>query len=164
MRMYQHNNGSYSLDQTRYTSNIIHKYNPKTCPWDLPQHRTTQAPPEDVYSKENKPSSKEEEDAMKEKILVWISGRSTTDYYIFYQGGAIEGNSQVNVPIAMSSAESEYMAACSVCMTAAHVHMVAYDFNFLGTLNYDKIQVALPNPPTVIMCDNQAAVHMAKHD
>eukprot|EP00957_Ditylum_brightwellii_P148971 11342027-Ditylum_brightwellii.AAC.1 len=64
----------------------------------------------------------------------------------------------------MSSAESEYMAACSACIAAAHVHMIAYDFNFLGTSNYDKIQVALPNPPTVIMCDNQAAVHMATND
>eukprot|EP00957_Ditylum_brightwellii_P033702 2554823-Ditylum_brightwellii.AAC.1 len=56
------------------------------------------------------------------------------------------------------------MAECSVCMAAAHVHMVPYDFNFLGTPDYDKIQVALPNSPTVIMCDNQAAVHMAKND
>eukprot|EP00957_Ditylum_brightwellii_P029438 2224921-Ditylum_brightwellii.AAC.1 len=29
MRIYQQNNGFYSLEQTRYTSNIIHKYNPK---------------------------------------------------------------------------------------------------------------------------------------
>eukprot|EP00957_Ditylum_brightwellii_P008946 677299-Ditylum_brightwellii.AAC.1 len=29
MRIHQHKDGSYSLDQTRYTSNIIHKYNPK---------------------------------------------------------------------------------------------------------------------------------------
>eukprot|EP00957_Ditylum_brightwellii_P103270 7871034-Ditylum_brightwellii.AAC.1 len=67
MRIYQHNDGSYSLDQTRYTSNNIHKYNPKTCPWGLLQHRTNQAPPEYVYSKENRPLFKEEEDAIKEK-------------------------------------------------------------------------------------------------
>eukprot|EP00957_Ditylum_brightwellii_P127332 9708972-Ditylum_brightwellii.AAC.2 len=85
------------------------------------------------------------------------TGRSTAGYYIFYQGGVIECNSHVNVPIAMPSAESEYMTAYSACMTSAHVHMMAYDFNFLGTPNYDKIQVALPNPPIVIMCDSQAA-------
>eukprot|EP00957_Ditylum_brightwellii_P092430 7038627-Ditylum_brightwellii.AAC.1 len=56
------------------------------------------------------------------------------------------------------------MAVCSAYMAASHVHMMAYGFNFLGTYNYDKIQVALPNPPTVIMCDNQADVHMAKND
>eukprot|EP00957_Ditylum_brightwellii_P118098 9006740-Ditylum_brightwellii.AAC.1 len=39
------------------------------------------------------------------------TGRSTTaGYYIFYQGGVIEENSQVNVPITMPSAEPEYMA------------------------------------------------------
>eukprot|EP00957_Ditylum_brightwellii_P211168 15365838-Ditylum_brightwellii.AAC.1 len=92
------------------------------------------------------------------------TGRSTTCYYIFYQGGVIEGNSQVNVPIAMPSAESEYMAACSAYMTAGHIHMMANDSNFLGTSDYDKIQIALPNPPIVIMCDNQAAVHMTKND
>ena len=56
------------------------------------------------------------------------------------------------------------MAACSACMAAAHIHMMAHDFNFFGTSDYDKIQIALPNLPTVIMCDNQAAVHMAKND
>eukprot|EP00957_Ditylum_brightwellii_P076120 5786816-Ditylum_brightwellii.AAC.2 len=68
------------------------------------------------------------------------------------------------MPIAISSAESEYMATCSACMTTAHVHMMDYDFNFLGTPDYDKIQAVLPNSPTVIMCDNQAAVHMAQND
>eukprot|EP00957_Ditylum_brightwellii_P147452 11227961-Ditylum_brightwellii.AAC.1 len=62
MRIHQHKDGSYSLDQTRYTSNIIHKYNPKTCLWGLPQQISTQVPPEYVYSKENRPLSKEEEE------------------------------------------------------------------------------------------------------
>eukprot|EP00957_Ditylum_brightwellii_P150313 11446973-Ditylum_brightwellii.AAC.1 len=64
----------------------------------------------------------------------------------------------------MPSAESEYMAAYSAFMATAHIHMMSYDFSFLGTPNYDKTQLALPNPPTAIMCDNQAAVHMAKND
>eukprot|EP00957_Ditylum_brightwellii_P116486 8885343-Ditylum_brightwellii.AAC.1 len=68
MTIHQHKDGSCSLDQTRCTSNIIHKYNPKKCPWGLPHHRTNQAPPGYVYSKENRPSSKEEENDIKEKI------------------------------------------------------------------------------------------------
>eukprot|EP00957_Ditylum_brightwellii_P087879 6692808-Ditylum_brightwellii.AAC.1 len=64
----------------------------------------------------------------------------------------------------MLSAESEYMAACSACMAAAHAHMISHDFNVFGTPDYHKIQAALSNPPTVIMCDNQAAVHMARND
>eukprot|EP00957_Ditylum_brightwellii_P067339 5110845-Ditylum_brightwellii.AAC.1 len=76
------------------------------------------------------------------------TGRPTTVYYIFYQGSFIEGNLQVNVPIAITSAKSEYMAACSACMAAAHVHMMTYDVNFLGTPNHDKTQIALSGPPT----------------
>eukprot|EP00957_Ditylum_brightwellii_P068344 5188090-Ditylum_brightwellii.AAC.1 len=68
MRIHQHKDGSYSPAQTRYTSNIIHKYNSKTCPLGLPKHRPTQAPPDYVYSKDNKPLSKEKEDAMKENF------------------------------------------------------------------------------------------------
>eukprot|EP00957_Ditylum_brightwellii_P091624 6976621-Ditylum_brightwellii.AAC.1 len=68
MRIHQHKDGSYSLDQTRYTSNIIHKYNPKFCPWGLPQQGPTQASPDYVCPKENRPSSNEEEDAIKENI------------------------------------------------------------------------------------------------
>eukprot|EP00957_Ditylum_brightwellii_P113214 8633391-Ditylum_brightwellii.AAC.1 len=67
--IHQHKDGSYLLDQARYTLNIIHKYNLKPYPWELPQQRATQAPPEYVYSKENRPSSKEEEDAIEIKIL-----------------------------------------------------------------------------------------------
>ena len=64
----------------------------------------------------------------------------------------------------MSSAESEYMAACAGCMAGVHIHMLLYDLLYLGTPNYDKVQLSLPNPPTVIMVDNQAAVQMAKND
>eukprot|EP00957_Ditylum_brightwellii_P076119 5786816-Ditylum_brightwellii.AAC.1 len=45
----------------------MHKYNLKTCPWDLPQHRPTQASLDYVYSKANRPLFKEEEDAIKGK-------------------------------------------------------------------------------------------------
>eukprot|EP00957_Ditylum_brightwellii_P083751 6365728-Ditylum_brightwellii.AAC.2 len=69
MQIHQHQDGSYSPDQIRYTSNIIHKYNPKSYPWDLLQNRPTQVPPDYVYSKQNQPLSKEEEDAIKESSL-----------------------------------------------------------------------------------------------
>eukprot|EP00957_Ditylum_brightwellii_P047875 3636544-Ditylum_brightwellii.AAC.1 len=63
MRIHQYKGGSYSLDQTKYTSNIIHTYNPKSCPWGLPQYRPIQAPTDYVYSRENRLSFKEDEDA-----------------------------------------------------------------------------------------------------
>ena len=92
------------------------------------------------------------------------TGRSTTGYLIFCRGGVVEANSQLPAPIAMSSAEAEYMSACSGCMAAAHLHMLLYDFKYLGTKNYNKSQLALPSPPTVIMVDNEAAVKISLND
>eukprot|EP00957_Ditylum_brightwellii_P061965 4702351-Ditylum_brightwellii.AAC.1 len=61
MRVHQHKDNSYSFNQTRYASNIIHKYNPSSCPLGLPHHRSTPDPPDYIYSKQNRLSSKEEE-------------------------------------------------------------------------------------------------------
>ena len=110
-----------------------------------------------------------------DKLDIWVftdaswqdcpdTGHSTTGYYIFFQGGLVDQNSQVQIPVAMSTTESEYMGSCSGCMAGAHTHMMLYDFLYLGTPDYDTVQEKLPNPPTVIMCDNQAAVQMAKND
>ena len=92
------------------------------------------------------------------------TGRSTTGYLIFYQGGVVEANSMLQVPIAMSSCEAEVMAACSGCMAAAHLHMLLYDMKYLGTKHYNNAQLALPDPPTIIMVDNQAACRMSMND
>ena len=54
------------------------------------------------------------------------------------QGGVIEANSSVQVPVAMSSCEAEVMASCSGCMAAAHIHMLLYDMKYLGTKEYNS--------------------------
>ena len=41
------------------------------------------------------------------------TGRSTEAYIIFYQGGPIDRGTHVPGPVAQSSAESEYNAACT---------------------------------------------------
>ena len=64
----------------------------------------------------------------------------------------------------MSSCEAEVMAACSGCIAAAHLHMLLYDMKHLGTENYNNGRLALPNPPTVIMVDNEAACKMSLND
>ena len=92
------------------------------------------------------------------------TGRSTTGCLIFYRGGVVEANSMLQVPIAMSSCEAEAMAACSGCMAAAHLHMLLCDMKYLGTKHYNNAQLALPNPPTIIMVDNQAACRMSMND
>ena len=92
------------------------------------------------------------------------TGRSTTGYLIYYQGGIVEANSMLQIPVAMSSCEAEVMAACSGCMAVAHLHMLLYDMKYLGTKNYNSGKLALPNPPTVIMVDNEAACKMSLND
>ena len=44
------------------------------------------------------------------------TGRSTGAYIIFYQGGPIDHGTHVPGPVAQSSAESEYNAACTAGM------------------------------------------------
>ena len=49
--------------------------------------------------------------------------RSTIGNKIFYYVGLIEWKSNMPTPVAQSSAESEYMAACSACMAMSHLSM-----------------------------------------
>ena len=36
-------------------------------------------------------------------------------------------------PVAMSTSEAEYLAACSAAMATAHIRMLLYDMTYLGT-------------------------------
>ena len=54
------------------------------------------------------------------------TGRSTGEYNIFYQGGPIDHGTHVPGPVAQSSAESEYNAACNVGMDLANLRMLVY--------------------------------------
>ena len=49
------------------------------------------------------------------------------DTMIFHNGALIEANSTMPTPIAMSTSEAEYMAACSATMATAHIRMLLYD-------------------------------------
>ena len=54
------------------------------------------------------------------------TGRSTGSYIIFYQGGPIDHGTHVPGPVAQSSAESEYNAACTSGMALAHFRMLVH--------------------------------------
>eukprot|EP00957_Ditylum_brightwellii_P143389 10923553-Ditylum_brightwellii.AAC.1 len=69
MRIYQHKHNSYSINQTRYTSNVINKYNHSSCPWVPPNHRSTPVPPDHIYPKTSRSSSKEEDEAISTRFL-----------------------------------------------------------------------------------------------
>jgi hypothetical protein len=86
------------------------------------------------------------------------TGRSTVGYLIFYQGGVIDTNSMVPTPVAMSSSEAEFLGACTGCMAIAHIQMLVYDMEYLGTKHWTSAAQNLPQAPIVVMVDNQAMV------
>ena len=54
-------------------------------------------------------------------------GRSTGAYNIFYQGGPIDHGTHVPGPVAQSSAESEYNAACTAGMALESFRMLIHE-------------------------------------
>ena len=56
-----------------------------------------------------------------------MSGISIGTYFIFYQGGPIDHGTHVPGPVAQSSAESEYNAACTAGMDLAHFRMLIHE-------------------------------------
>ena len=55
------------------------------------------------------------------------TGKSTGAYIILYQGETIDHGTHVPVPVAQSSKESEYNAACTVGMALAHFRMLIHE-------------------------------------
>ena len=90
------------------------------------------------------------------------TGRSTCGYKVFIQGGVVDAQSTMPVPIALSSAEAEYMGACNAGAMLCHLNELLYDFEFLGSNEYD-VEGRLDNTPSIILVDNQATVRMSKN-
>ena len=84
------------------------------------------------------------------------TGRSTVSYIIFYQGGPIDHGTHVPGPVAQSSAESEYNAACTAGMDLSHFRMSIHEF-----LNRDRYIV--PEEAPLIVLDSKSAMCMAKN-
>ena len=55
------------------------------------------------------------------------TGKSTGAHIIFYQGEPIDHKTHVPGPVAQSSAESEYNAACTAGMALAHFSMLIHE-------------------------------------
>ena len=84
------------------------------------------------------------------------TGRSTGAYIIFYQGGPIDHGTHVPGPVAQSSEESEYNAACTAGMALAHFRMLVHEL-----LNEDPDMV--PKEAPLIVLDSKSAMCMAKN-
>ena len=91
------------------------------------------------------------------------TGQSTTGYMIFHHGALIEVNSTMPTPVAMSTSEAEYMAACSATMATAHICMLLYDITYLGTKQWHESSQRLPTTSFILMVNNKATAHIAKN-
>ena len=71
--------------------------------------------------------------------------------------------SHVPVPVAMSTGEAEYLGAGNACMSAAHLRMLLFDLQKLGTdeHSYDD---PVNMPPASVILDSEAAMAMANSD
>ncbi len=89
------------------------------------------------------------------------TGRSTIGYITVYQGGVIAANSTVPTPVAMSSAEAEYMGACAAAMNTSIIRGLLYDMRYLGTKDYKMVEDKIEFQPAICV-DNAAAVAMSQ--
>ena len=90
------------------------------------------------------------------------TGRSTCGYKVFVLGGIVDAQSTMPVPVALSSAEAEYMGACNLGAMLCHLREMQYDLEFLGTESYD-INGNTTSIPAIILVDNQATIRMSKN-
>jgi hypothetical protein len=81
-------------------------------------------------------------------------GRSTCNFKVFVQGGLIDVQSTLPVPVALSSAKAEYMGAYNLGVIVCHLRDLMYKFEFLGTNDYDENNGKTKEPPTVLLIDN----------
>ena len=66
------------------------------------------------------------------------------------------------VPVALKSAEAEYMGACNVGTMLCHLRELLYEFEFLGKDDYD-LNGSIKSIPAIILVDNQATVRMSQN-
>ena len=67
--------------------------------------------------------------------------------------------SHLPVPVAMSSGETEYIAATLACIRASHVWMLVYDLQNICSKNYSPTEIKQSLAKIII--DNEAAIAMA---
>ena len=82
--------------------------------------------------------------------------RSTGAYIIYYQGGPIDHGTHVPVPVAQSSAESEYNAACTAGIALAHFRMLVHEL-------FNEHPDIVPKEAPLVVLDSKYAMCMAKN-
>ena len=79
------------------------------------------------------------------------TGRSTGAYIILYQGWTIDHGTHVPGPVAQSSAESEYNAACNAGIALAHFRMLIHEL-------LNKYRDIVPEYAPLIVLDSTFAM------
>jgi hypothetical protein len=64
-RIYREKDGSYIMDQEQYSKHLLKKFFPDDAPWGASVFRDTPAPPDYIYSKENRPDEDEKREIAK---------------------------------------------------------------------------------------------------
>ena len=84
------------------------------------------------------------------------TGISTGAYTIFYLGGPIDHGTHVPVPVAQSSAESEYNSACTAGMALVHFRMLIHEL-------LKKDPDIVPEEAPLVVLDSKYAMCMANN-
>jgi hypothetical protein len=71
--------------------------------------------------------------------------------------------STLPVPVALSSAEVEYMGVCNLGTMVCHLRDLMYEFEALGSCEYKKKEGQTKLPLTVLLLGNQATIVMSKN-
>ena len=69
----------------------------------------------------------------------------------------VDANSTMPIPVALNSAEAEYMGACNAGAMLCHIRDLRYDFEKLGSSSFD-INATTKDTPSIILVDNQAPI------
>ena len=77
--------------------------------------------------------------------------RSVTAYVFTLGGAAVSWGSKLQPTVALSSSESEYMAASAAAQEAIHLR------SLMGSLGFNQVE------PTIIWDDNQGAIAMSEN-
>ncbi len=78
------------------------------------------------------------------------------------QGGIIEANSTMPVPVALSSCEAEYMSCCNLGAMLCHQRELFHDFMMIGRKEYNK-EGTYGKTPSILLIGNPATVSMSKN-
>ena len=83
------------------------------------------------------------------------TGRSTGGYYLYQQGGIVDGGCFLPTPVAMSSAEAEYNALAHAMQCTSNTRQVIHEING----NHPDSPLSIP-----LFCDSQSALTIGENN